>query len=291
MEFNMRVPVAFMGGLIGYKGETIQAFKKDTGCDVRIAPKEKTDMRKVSISGNIEVGIEKMFEVFSAQLEKASSGKENGDSNHRNSSDSANENNAAFWCEMENPAERGALSHMKKEQAFAFKVEVASNQVGAVIGKGGKSAESLRQTSHCQVKIQPHGEIEIIGKLEHVSNVMQIIWESIKHTPSRPLPPPAMAQHFNSLSSGPEVEVVLMIPSESVGLLIGKRGEHITQIRRHCVGVKIEISSEEGAARAQSTTHGNVQEFSMDKTMRKVTLRGSISATALCHQILASYLI
>lgn len=292
MEFHIRVPVAFMGGLIGYKGETIQALKKETGCDVRIAPKEKTDLRKVTMSGNVEKGIQKIFEVFSQQLEKASSKQQaSAENTDCEDEDAMNVTTAAIgWCE-DDSNEKGALANMKREQAFSFKVEVAPNQVGAVIGKGGKSAESLRQTSNCQVKIQPHGEIEIAGKLEHVCNVMNIIWDNIKDTPSRPVPPPAIAQHLNSHSSGPDVEVILMIPSESVGVLIGKKGEHITQIRRHCVGVKIEISSEEGAARAQSFTNGTVQEFSMDKTMRKVTLRGTMGATALCHQILASYLI
>jgi len=49
-------------------------------------------------------------------------------------------------------------------------------------------------------------------------------------------------QHYNH--NGPDVEIVVMIPSGSIGVLIGKKGEHITRIRRHCVGVKIEISSE-----------------------------------------------
>lgn len=236
MDFSIRVPVAFMGGLIGYKGETIQSFQKETGCDARIAPKEKTDLRKVTLLGQVDKGIERMFEIFTAQLQQA---------------------------------EKGALSKMEKDQDFTFKAEVAPNQVGAVIGKQGKNAELLRQKSNCTVKIQVHGEIVCTGKIEDIGHAMINIWNQVKQTPSRPIPPPT--------TTGPEIEVTLMIPSESVGVIIGKRGENITQIRRHCSSVKIEISREEGDDRKTDS-------------LRKVTLRGNMGSTAVCHHMLASYL-
>jgi len=236
MEMHLQVPIAFMGGLIGMGGETLKRLELETGCKFRIAPKEKAFLRLVVLSGNtIGDALVVMFNLFADEICKA---------------------------------DQGALSTKDIGSTFIFKINVGSNQVGAIIGKAGKGAEALRADHNCSVKIKGHGEVELEGSIKCIQGATLSIWEMIQTVmPSR------MPSLSNTQYAGPEIEVDILFSDEIIGMIIGKRGETISGIRKECRGVHIEIQGEKFA-----------------DGRRYIKLKGTCSATARAHQLLAFYI-
>jgi len=290
-EFHIYVPAPLVGGLIGYNGKTIEALKKDTGCDVIISAKKKVKHRKVTFSGNVEDGLKRIFEQFASQVEKAEYSMKSVGSPQKTSwrreswtdeFSSESSEMIADWSDV--ASEKEVLFNVNKVKVF--KVGVTPNQVSAIIGKGGERVENLRKSFKCSIRIQQNGEIDVIGQLEPVSRVLNCIWKSIENIPRNQ---PSLTPQFQHLPMhGSDVDVVIMMPTESIGPLIGKNGTQITQIRRNCVGVKIII--ENGERSAVGHNFADVPEFSMHRTMRMVTLKGNLGKIMSCLQILGTYM-
>eukprot|EP00397_Hematodinium_sp_SG-2012_P013636 GEMP01013855.1.p1 GENE.GEMP01013855.1~~GEMP01013855.1.p1 ORF type:complete len:257 (+),score=47.19 GEMP01013855.1:57-827(+) len=234
LEYHLHVPIAFMGGLIGMGGETVKKLQNDSECEFRIAPKEKTELRSVILVGsNIPVALEMMFELFKEEITKAA---------------------------------QGALAPKNLTDVFTFKISVAVNQVGAIIGKGGKGVEQLREQFKCSVKVKGQGDVELSGTVDAIKGATLGIWQQISTVlPSR-LPP------TSTMFAGPEIEVELIMMDETIGMLIGKRGETISQIRKQSRGVMIEIPSEKVDGK------------------RRIKLKGTCGATARAHQVIATHI-
>ena len=82
----------------------------DSGAVIKVSPKDprgKAELREVVVMKNIEAGLRAMFDIF---------------------------------VHEQGTSERGTLARLGADHEFLFKVDVASNQVGAVIGKAGKGA-------------------------------------------------------------------------------------------------------------------------------------------------------
>lgn len=216
-------------------GETVKKLQTETGCEFRIAPKEKAEHRLVILAGDtIADALERIFTLFAAEIAAA---------------------------------EQGALATKDIGSVFVFKLSVGSNQIGAIIGKGGKGAEKLREDYKCSVKIKGQGEVELEGTIHAIKGATIGIWEQISSVlPSR-LPA------ANAMYAGPDIEVDFLMPDELVGMIIGKRGETISNIRKESRNVLIEISSEKEA-----------------DGRRRIKLKGTCGATCRAHQLIASYI-
>ncbi|CAD7934334.1 unnamed protein product [Amoebophrya sp. A25] len=275
-ELSIRVPVAFMGGLIGYQGETIRKIQQDSGAAVKVFPRDPRvlDMRQVIISKDVEAGITAMFDVFERELKNAS---------------------------------KGQLARLADDHQFSFKVDVASNQIGAVIGKRGAGAHSIRENSGCQMRIQGEGEVQLTGMLSQVKKAMHGVWESIEEIPSLYNIMRVSESFYKSPLAGPTVNVVLHLPDDTVGMLIGRRGATISSIRRECTGVRIDIDSssiplnkneEKNSASKPSNNSTTYNNFSNNTnsantsdsgtSLREVSLRGTLRATCRAHQMIAA---
>eukprot|EP00392_Amoebophrya_sp_AT5.2_P000173 g173.t1 len=257
-ELSIRVPVAFMGGLIGYQGDTIRKIQLDSGAAIKVLPRDPrvVDMRQVIIAKDVDAGIQAMFLVFDRELKNAT---------------------------------KGQLARMSEDHVFNFKVDVASNQIGAVIGRRGQGAISIRETSGCNVKIQGEGEVHLSGQLLQIRDAMQAVWESIKEIPSLYNIMRVSESFYKSPLAGPTINVVLHLPDDTVGMLIGRRGNTISSIRRECTGVRIDIESSTHPSKegAISTTSSGASQGPQEG-IREVILRGTVRATCRAHQMIAA---
>ncbi|CAD7969614.1 unnamed protein product [Amoebophrya sp. A120] len=265
-ELSIRVPVAFMGGLIGYQGDTIRKIQSDSGSTIKVFPRDPrvVDMRQVIITKDVEAGVEAMFDVFERELKNAT---------------------------------KGQLARLGEDHLFSFKVDVASNQIGAVIGRRGQGAHSIRETSGCTVKIQGEGEVQLSGKLPQIREAMRAVWASIKEIPSLYNIMRVSESFYKSPLAGPIIECVLRLPDDTVGMLIGRRGNTISTIRRECTGVRIDIESGTNPgdpAALKTNHHGGIINQGLgrggmpDEPTREVVLRGTMRATCRAHQMIAA---
>merc|ERR1719253_1836868 len=77
------------------------------------------------------------------------------------------------------------------------------------------------------------------------------------------------------------ITCTLSLPDDTVGMLIGRRGNTISSIRRECAGVRIDI---------ESPAEGNEtdREGATNAGSREVILRCTIRATSRAHQMIAA---
>lgn len=117
------------------------------------------------------------------------------------------------------------------------KVEVPNNKVGVVIGKSGDTIRYLQTNSGAKIQItkdantDPHSStrlVELVGTLESISKAEQLIRDVLAESEAGGSPS-LVARGF--ITPGGE-QLEIQIPTEKVGVIIGKGGETIKNLQR-----------------------------------------------------------
>ncbi|CAL1286901.1 unnamed protein product [Larinioides sclopetarius] len=131
---------------------------------------------------------------------------------------------------------------------YHFKILIPSVAAGAIIGKGGETIAQLQKEAGARVKMSKAtdfypGTTErvclITGSIEGIEHIHDFIMEKIKE---RPDPNAKMAIDFDHKQPAErEKQVKILVPNSTAGMIMGKGGSYIKQIKEES-GAYVQIS-------------------------------------------------
>ncbi|KAL6983199.1 hypothetical protein U1Q18_016591 [Sarracenia purpurea var. burkii] len=134
-------------------------------------------------------------------------------------------------------------------QTMSQKMEVPNNKVGVLIGKSGDTIRFLQLNSGAKIQITRDADadpysatrlVELIGTMESVNKAERLIKDVIAEADAGGSPS-LVARGFNTVQAAGAVEQILIqVPNEKVGLIIGKGGENIKNLQTRS-GARIQL--------------------------------------------------
>uniref|UniRef100_A0AAQ5X316 RRM domain-containing protein n=1 Tax=Amphiprion ocellaris TaxID=80972 RepID=A0AAQ5X316_AMPOC len=131
-----------------------------------------------------------------------------------------------------------------------LKILANNSLVGRLIGKDGRNLKKIEEETGTKITISslqdlticnPERIITVNGSLEAVCKAEALIMKKLREAYENDV----AAIHVSGEHHAPEQEVVyLFIPTQAVGALIGKKGQHIKQLA-HFAGASIKIAPAE----------------------------------------------
>ncbi|XP_065219300.1 RNA-binding protein Pasilla isoform X2 [Planococcus citri] len=151
---------------------------------------------------------------------------------------------------LENETENGVIkkSHYAADSeagTYHFKLLVPGVAAGAIIGKGGETIAQLQREKHAKVKMSKSNDfypgttervcIISSNSPESIMDVLTFIMEKIREKPdvTKPVVEPIMTER--------EKQVKILVPNTTAGMIIGKGGSYIKQIKEQ-TGAYIQLS-------------------------------------------------
>uniref|UniRef100_A0A8C8BQ35 Insulin like growth factor 2 mRNA binding protein 2 n=1 Tax=Otus sunia TaxID=257818 RepID=A0A8C8BQ35_9STRI len=234
LDFPLRmlVPTQFVGAIIGKEGLTIKNLTKQTQSKVDIHRKENAGAAEKPITIH------------------------------------ATPEGCSEACRMILDIMQKEADETKLAEEIPLKILAHNSLVGRLIGKEGRNLKKIEQDTGTKITISPlqdltiynpertitvkgsmeacsNAEVEIMKKLREAyeNDVVAINSSSAYLSGLYGAPPAGAFPHQHPL---PEQEVVnLFIPTQAVGAIIGKKGQHIKQLARFA-GASIKIAPAEG---------------------------------------------
>ena len=141
-------------------------------------------------------------------------------------------------------------------------IMVPDRTVGLIIGRGGETIRDLQERSGCHINIVGESKsvnglrpVNLIGPHQAAAQAKELILEIVDsdtrngnnpdgNKPSRP-PKNDGYGHDNAQSGGDKINDSIYVPSEAVGMIIGKGGETIREMQS-TTGCKINVSQSSG---------------------------------------------
>ncbi|KAL2203483.1 hypothetical protein CC79DRAFT_1278121 [Sarocladium strictum] len=190
------------------------------------------------------------------------------------------------------PQDKGTGAGTLREGEDHVQIMVPDRTVGLIIGRGGETIRDLQERSGCHINIVGESKsvnglrpVNLIGTREAATKAKDAIMEIVdsdsrgEATGSRagPRPPPMGGRddnqprgnaggHFGGGGGGDKITEAVYVPSDAVGMIIGKGGETIREMQNG-TGCKI-----------------NVQQGQPGETEREITLIGSRDSIAQAKQ-------
>ncbi|CAL3973471.1 hypothetical protein PZA11_005702 [Diplocarpon coronariae] len=239
-----------VGLIIGRQGENMRRVEAETGCRVQFVTGQDDSVpyRECKITG------------LGANRAKAKA------EINRIIDDSGMAANARAAAEraQDTPLVRGS-SHQPalRDGEDSMQIMVPDRTVGLIIGRGGETIRDLQERSGCHVNIVGEQKsvnglrpVNLIGSREaaaHAKDLIMEIVESDSKTGSKEPGPPARAAGRDAGfggggyggapggAGGDSNNDSIFVPSEAVGMIIGKGGETIKDIQSS-TGCKINVS-------------------------------------------------
>uniref|UniRef100_A0A8C3Y2X1 Insulin like growth factor 2 mRNA binding protein 2 n=1 Tax=Catharus ustulatus TaxID=91951 RepID=A0A8C3Y2X1_CATUS len=232
LEFPLRmlVPTQFVGAIIGKEGLTIKNLTKQTQSKVDIHRKENAGAAEKPITIH------------------------------------ATPEGCSEACRMILDIMQKEADETKSAEEIPLKILAHNSLVGRLIGKEGRNLKKIEQDTGTKITISPlqdltiynpertitvkgsteacsSAEVEIMKKLREAYESDVVAVNGSSAYLSSLYGAPAAFPHQHPL---PEQEVVnLFIPTQAVGAIIGKKGQHIKQLARFA-GASIKIAPAEG---------------------------------------------
>ncbi|CAG2104513.1 unnamed protein product [Medioppia subpectinata] len=133
-------------------------------------------------------------------------------------------------------------------QSYHFKILVPAVAAGAIIGKGGETIAQLQKDTNARVKMSKANDFYpgttervclISGSVDGVLRIHEFIMEKIKEKPD---PNAKIAIDFDHKQPAErEKQVKILVPNSTAGMIIGKGGSFIKQIKEES-GAYVQIS-------------------------------------------------
>lgn len=279
----MQIESSLVGLIIGRQGENLRRIESESNCRVQfLASTDGGPFRQCKISGprhrrvEVRTAIERIIE---------------------------DSGMGALNRAQEKPREtsRGGATALRDGEDH-MQIMVPDRTVGLIIGRGGETIRDLQERSGCHINIVGESKsidglrpVNLIGTREAAARAKDAILE-IVDSDSRGEAPPVIVKRsggggggggsgnggrgegtqrdYNGGNSGgnngggqDKINDAVFVPSEAVGMIIGKGGETIREMQ-NVTGCKINV--------AQSSGHGEVQ--------REIALVGSHDSIARAKQ-------
>jgi far upstream element-binding protein len=175
---QVMVPDKTVGLIIGRGGETIKDLQERSGCHVNILGETKSinGLRPINLIGSVQaVGVAK--DLILEIVESDSRGQQGGAGTGSNAMNPTRER--SYDGGRGQPAQGGQGGSTKT-------IQVPSQAVGMIIGKGGETIKDLQRNSGCKINVhQPQApdinrDIDLEGTPRQMEEAERVIWEKVE---------------------------------------------------------------------------------------------------------------
>ena len=253
---TIRVKSSFVGLIIGRNGENLKKVEQDTGARVQFIQAKDSHVpeRQCTISGPHRARAAAKAAIYGII-------EENGGPN-------ASEEKGAYTAGM--PGRAKPNLPPTREGESTERITVPDKTVGLIIGRGGETIKDLQERSGCHVNIlaenkseNGHRPINLIGTEQSRAYAYQLILEIVDSDSKSSNTNQTSAQRDRgydnygqqrgggggggggSAGGRDYIEKTIDVPSEAVGMIIGKGGETIKDMQR-TTGCKINVNQPQG---------------------------------------------
>jgi len=241
-----------VGLIIGRSGENLRRVEQETGCRVQFitGPDETGPFRQCKITGPRARRADAKAEINRIIDESGMS------SSARPVIDRAPRDAPPARASSHQPALRDGEDSMQ--------IMVPDRTVGLIIGRGGETIRDLQERSGCHVNIVGEQKsvnglrpVNLIGTREAAARakdlIMEIVESDSKSTANKDRAPPqrdapreaSYGGSYGGATGGDKINDSIFVPSEAVGMIIGKGGETIKDMQ-NTTGCKINVSPSSG---------------------------------------------
>lgn len=168
------------------------------------------------------------------------------DANDGSESDFEDSRKRPSDSELDNETKRS--HHGLANGTYHFKILVPSVAAGAIIGKGGETIAQLQKETGTRVKMSKATDFYpgtrervclITGSIDGILAIHEFVAEKIKEKPD---PNAKLAIDFDHKQPAErEKQVKILVPNSTVGMIMGKGGSYIKQIKEKS-GAYVQIS-------------------------------------------------
>ncbi|KAG0646217.1 Far upstream element-binding 1, partial [Hyphodiscus hymeniophilus] len=245
---SLNIESNLVGLIIGRQGENLRRVEAETGCRVQFitGPDETGPYRQCKLSGTRAQRAAAKAEINRIIDDSGMAG-----------------NSRAAEHPREAPASARASSHQPalRDGEDSMQIMVPDRTVGLIIGRGGETIRDLQERSGCHVNIVGEQKsvnglrpVNLIGSREAAARakdlIMEIVESDSKSSASKDRPPqrdvPRDAGYGGaSAGNGDKINDSIFVPSEAVGMIIGKGGETIKEMQS-TTGCKINVTPSSG---------------------------------------------
>ncbi|KAF2497464.1 hypothetical protein BU16DRAFT_605922 [Lophium mytilinum] len=237
---------SLVGLVIGRSGENLRRIEEETGTRIQFVtgPEAGGPQRQCKITGNPRARVDAKREINRIIEE--------------NGGNPAREAQGARGARASSKTHQPAL----REGENSVQIMVPDRTVGLIIGRGGETIRDLQERSGCHVNIVGENKsvnglrpVNLIGTPQASARAKELILE-IVDSDTKTLTQQQEGgrrdnfdQFANSnapAAAGGKVNDTIMVPSDAVGMIIGKGGETIKEMQ-NTSGCKINVSQASGA--------------------------------------------
>ncbi|KAI0154465.1 hypothetical protein GGR57DRAFT_115711 [Xylariaceae sp. FL1272] len=253
---TMEIESSLVGLIIGRQGENLKRVESETGCRVQfISPSgEPGPFRQCKISGpaprraEARAAINRIIEdsgmgaIARAGLDKPQQGSRSSGAHAAAGVGAAN-------------------SATLRDGEDCLQIMVPDRTVGLIIGRGGETIRDLQERSGCHINIVGESKsvnglrpVNLIGPYAAAAQAKELILEIVEsdtrngnNPDANKAAPPKMDHGRQSAQGGANDKIndSIYVPSEAVGMIIGKGGETIREMQ-NTTGCKINVSQSSG---------------------------------------------
>jgi far upstream element-binding protein len=239
-----------VGLVIGRQGENLRRIEQDTGARIQfITPADHPGpQRQCRISGNPRARADAKREIFRTIED------------NNNVSAPRDQNRGASNTRQQ--AKSPSLPALR-EGENAMQIMVPDRTVGLIIGRGGETIRDLQERSGCHINIVGVNKsvnglrpVNLIGTAEASQKAKDLIMEIVESDTRGPAAqndapqnggqPRSNDYQQNSNRDQGKINETIYVPSEAVGMIIGKGGETIKEMQS-TTQCKINVTQASGA--------------------------------------------
>ena len=254
---TISVKSALVGLIIGRQGENLRRVEAETGARVQFIPAREPNAqhRQCTISGSLRSREHAKQEIFRVM-------EDNGDG--PGSAPPPDFRASGGSVGLARTARSGSKTQDQpalREGENSVQIMVPDKTVGLIIGRGGETIRDLQERSGCHVNIVAENKsinglrpVNLIGTPQAAGVAKEMILEIVESDTRAPPGggPPANDRSrggFDSFRGGVQdrgndagkITEEIFVPSEAVGMIIGKGGETIKEMQS-VTGCKINVS-------------------------------------------------
>lgn len=230
-----------VGLIIGRQGENLRRIEAETGCRVQfIADNTGAQFRQCKITGPRPRRLD-AIDLINRTIDESGLARAGGD--HHTKIERASSNQPPL-----------------RDGEDTIQIMVPDRTVGLIIGRGGETIRDLQERSGCHVNIVGEQKsvnglrpVNLIGSKEAAAKakdfIMEIVESDSKTAAEKGRSAPQRDQGrdagYGGGNGGDKITDSVFVPSEAVGMIIGKGGETIKDMQ-NTTGCKINVSPSSG---------------------------------------------